>query len=60
MGALLDHHFQDHHLAEGDLGMGDEGGTFERVRLEEHSTPEVMSTSTTNSNLLDDVQESFV
>ena len=60
MGALLDHHFQDHHLAEGDLGVGDEGGTFERVRLEEHSTPEVMSTSTTNSNLLDDVQESFV
>ena len=60
MSALLDHHFQDHHLAEGDLGVGDEGGTFERVRLEEHSTPEVMSTSTTNSNLLDDVQESFV
>lgn len=59
MEALLDNHFQDH-LAEDDLGVGDEGGTFERVRLEEHSTPEVMSTSTTNSNLLDDVQESFV
>lgn len=59
MEGLLDDHFQDH-LAEVDLGVGDGGGTFERVRLEEHSTPEVMSTSTTNSNLLEDVQESFV
>lgn len=57
--ALLDEHVQDH-LEAVDLGVGDEGGTFERVRLEEHSTPEVMSTSTTNSNLMDDVHESFV
>ena len=59
MKALLGDNLQGH-LGEVDLGVGDEGGTFERVRLEEHSTPEVMSTSTTNSNLLDDVQESFV
>ncbi|XP_078349560.1 polycystin-1-like protein 2 isoform X5 [Oculina patagonica] len=59
MAALLEDHLHDHFM-EVDLGVGDAGGTFERVRLEEHSTPDVMSTSTTNSNLLDDVQESFV
>ena len=58
MKALLDDHLQDDF--EVDLGVGDEGGTFERVRLEESSTPDMMSTSTTNSNLLEDIQESFV
>ena len=57
--ALLDDHLQDH-TEEVDLGVGHEGDRFEIVRLEEQSTPEVMSTSTTNSNLLDEVQESFV
>jgi len=48
------------HLEEDDLGGRSGEGTFERVRLEENFTPDVMSTSTTNSTLMDDVQESFV
>lgn len=47
-------------LEEVDLGVGDEEGTFERVRLEEHSTPDLMSTSTTNSSLVDDHPETAV
>lgn len=57
--SLFDDHLQEQ-TEEVDLGVGEEGDRFDSVRLEEHSTPEVMSNSTTNSNLLDDIQESFV
>ena len=56
---LLDDPLPDR-LQGDDLVGGGEEGTFDRVRLEEHSTPDVMSTSTTNSTLMDDLAESFV
>lgn len=43
-----------------DLRSRDEECTFDRVRLEEHSTPDLMSTSTINSTVVDDLPESFV
>lgn len=48
------------HIQEIDVVGGNEEGTFQRLRLQDQSTPDVMSTSTINSSLVDDLPESFV
>ena len=48
------------HFSEDNLRGGDEEGTFDRVRLEEQTTPDLMSTSTINSIVIDNLAESFV
>ena len=48
------------HLEVDILGGGNEKGAFERILLQKESTPDLMSTSTINSSLVDDLPESLV
>ncbi|XP_068682590.1 polycystin-1-like protein 2 [Montipora foliosa] len=56
---LLSDSLRDH-FNETDLEGGEQIGTFARIRLEEECTPDLMSTSTINSTLGDDLPESLV
>lgn len=48
------------HFEEDILEGRKENGPFERILLQKESTPDLMSTSTTNSSLVDDLPESLV